>query len=309
MDERSMDQLRRLPDEELGRAVAEAAGTSFPRTPDIASVVKARLEREALAYPDVHRRRQPARSSCPRLGWIHVRRSTALALLAIVVLAAIAAAVILGVPGVRFTFQPALPSLPPTPSATSGPSGAAAPGTQAGSHSPLSVRSPAASAIGAGLFLGLAVDLDSAQSQLPFPIRAPRDPLLGEPDQVYLQQTRNGRAVTLVWGPRPGLPTGPTGVAALLTEFEGAINPDQFQKVIGPGTTVTPAKIGDARGYWLHGAEHFFVSPTATSGDWDEQRVRLAGDTLLWNVDSVTYRLEAAVSQPVAIRVAESLAP
>jgi hypothetical protein len=159
------------------------------------------------------------------------------------------------------------------------------------------------------MFLGSPVSLDEARRGVLFPLQLPTDPLLGAPDQAYLQQTHIGRAVTLAWGPRAGLPAGVTGVAALLTEFDGFVNPDQFQKVIGPGTTVTPVSISGTTGYWLHGAAHFFVSPTATGGNWDEQRVRLAGDTLLWNVGSVTYRLEAPVAQDVAIRIAESLAP
>lgn len=316
MDERSMQRLRQLPDDELGRAVARAADASFPRTPDIASIVQARLERDSLAYPELHPRR--ARAARIWFPWLRVRRATALAILAIVLLAAIAAAVIFGVPGIRFTFVPALPSLPPTPAAATpapssgtplpGVSPSAPPGV---SPSPPSsfVPSPGPSAVGIDLFLGAPVSLDEARHAVLFPLQLPSDPLLGPPDQAYLQQTRIGHAVTLVWVARPGLSASTSGVAALLTEFEGSLNPDQFQKVIGPGTSVTPVLIHGAARYWLHGADHFFVSPTATGGNWDEQRVRLAGDTLLWNEGSVTYRLEAPVSQQVAIRIAESLAP
>ncbi len=298
-----MQQLRRLPDDELGRAVARIADASFPRTPDIAAVVQARLERDALTYPELRSRGAAPASRFP---WLRVRRATALAILAIVLLAAIAAAVIFGVPGIRFTFVPTLPSLSPTPSAATSAPSAATPRPSA-SSSPAS--SPRASVVGGDMFLGAQVTLDEARKGVLFALQLPADPLLGPPDQAYLQQTQIGHAVTLVWGARPGLPAGTTGVAALLTEFEGSLNPDQFQKVIGPGTSVTPVLIEGVTGYWLHGAEHFFVSPTQTSGNWDEQRVRLAGDTLLWNLGSVTYRLEASVSQEVAIRIAESLAP
>jgi hypothetical protein len=307
MDERSMDKLRNLPDDELGRVLARVADASFPQTPDVASMVQARLERDALAYPEV-RPRAAGRGS--RFPWLRVRRATALAILAIVLLAAVVAAVIFGVPGIRFTFVSTLPTLPPaSAAATPSPSATTAVTTPIGGASPSLVPSPVPSVVGGDMFLGAQVSLDEARQAVLFPLQLPRDPLLGAPDQAYLQQTQIGHAVTLVWGSRPGLPAGTTGVAALLTEFDGSLNPEQFQKVIGPGTTVTPVSIGGASGYWLHGAEHFFVSPTATSGNLDEQRVRLAGDTLLWNVGNVTYRLEASVAQDVAIRIAESLTP
>lgn len=304
-----MQRLRRLPDEELGRALASAADASFPQTPDIASVVRARLERDALAYPELRARPAPARR--PLFPWLRVRRATALAILAIVLLAAIAAAFIFGVPGIRFIFVPALPTLPPSPSTTASPKPtvlqSTAPPSPSVSVPPTPVPSP--TPIGATLAVGTPVGLDEARAAVTFPVLLPSDPAIGPPDQVYLEAVATGHAVSLVWGPRSGLPEANGGIGMLLTEFDGYLNPEQFQKVIGPGTTVTPVRIGAGAGYWLHGAQHFFISPSTTSGNWAEQQVRLAGDTLLWNVGSQTYRLEAAAPLTDAIRIAESLAP
>jgi hypothetical protein len=310
-----MEQLRRLPDDELGRALAHVALSAFPPTPDLTAAVQARLEREALAYPELQRGPVVAPTPARRFVWPRMRRATALAILAILLLAAIAAAVIFGVPGIRFTFVSTLPTLSPTPAAISSGSSLAPAATPHPGVSPSPVPSPRASILGGDLFLGEPVSLDEARSGVPFHIQLPHDALLGAPDQAFLQQTRIGHAVTFVWGARPDLAVGPTGLAALLTEFEGQLNPDQFQKIIGPGTTVTPVFVAGVTGYWLHGADHFFVGRSATGGDWDMQQVRLAGDTLLWNVGRVTYRLELALprgvadSQDVAIRVAQSLAP
>ena len=307
-----MDRMRRLSDDDLGRVLASLADASFPRTPDIASVVQARLEREALAYPELQPRRAPAVPGS-RFPWLRIRRATALAILAIVLLAAIAAAVIFGVPGIRFTFVQTLPTLPPTPAAgTPVPSPSvlrSSPASSSPAVAPTLVPVPSPTPLGATLDVGTPVSLDEARAAVTFPVQLPNDPAVGSPNQVYLETIATGHAVSLVWTPRRSLPEANGGIGMLLTEFDGALNPEQFQKVIGPGTTLTTVLIGGTTGYWLHGAEHFFVSPTATSGNWDEQRVRLAGDTLLWNVDSVTYRLEAAVSLTDAIRIAESLSP
>jgi hypothetical protein len=310
MDERSMTRLRQLPDDELGRVLASAAEASFPQAPDIASVVQARLEREALAYPELRPRR--ALTAGGWFPWLRVRRATALAILAIVLLAAIAAAVIFGVPGIRFIFVPSLPTLPPSPSTTVPPAPTvlqASPAFPSPSVSLPPTPVPSPTPLGATLGVGTPVSLDVARASVTFPVQLPSDPAAGPPDQVYLEPIATGYAVSLVWRPRPGLPEANGGIGMLLTEFDGYLNPDQFQKVIGPGTSVTPVRIGDGAGYWLHGAQHFFIGPSATSGNWREQQVRLAGDTLLWNIGGQTYRLEAAVPLSDAIRIAESLAP
>ena len=314
MDERLMDQLRNLPDEELGRALADAAEPAFPRTPDVTFAVRTRLEREALAYPEL----APAPAPAPeravmlpprRFAWPRVRRATALAILAIVLLAALAAAVILGVPGIRFTFVPALPSqtpapasVPARPGATPAPSRASPAATPAATAAPSLTASPGPSTLGGGLFLGTPADLGNRTGRPPVPRSSCPGTRTWARRTWHTSSRRRSATPSRSCGARdPGCLRGTTGVAALLTEFEGAINPNQFQKLIGPGTTVTPVRIGGAPGYWLHGADHFFVSSTATSGNWDEQRVRLAGDTLLWNVGRrrpIAWRLPSRRTWP-----------
>jgi hypothetical protein len=111
MDARPVEDLRRLRDDELGRALTGVATGAFPPTPDVASVVQARLEREALAYPELRPRwasSDPAHGGTyprPRIG-----RVTTLAIVVLVLLAAIAAAVILGMPGFHLGFLPLVPS-------------------------------------------------------------------------------------------------------------------------------------------------------------------------------------------------------
>ena len=292
----------RLTDDQLGEVLARAATEAFPETPDLATVVQARLERETLAYPEA----APTRGwrVRDRLAWRPVRRSTALALLAILLVAALAAAVILGVPGIRINVVPSLPTLPPTAVVATPSAASPAPGSTA----PLT-PSPEPTPLGASLSVGTPVDIEAARAHVDFPVQLPSDPSVGAPDQAYVLTALNVRAVSFVWRPGPALPEATSGIGMLLTEFEGHLNTDQFQKILGPGTTLTVVRVGEATGYWLHGARHFFVTPVDNRGDWSEQQVRLAGDTLLWNVGDVTYRLEAAVDEKGAIRIGESLAP
>ena len=92
----------------------------------------------------------------------------------------------------------------------------------------------------------------------------------------------------------------------LLTEFRGSIDANYFSKVVTQGTTVTPVKVGDADGYWISGSPHeiILVDP---SGEPVFDGRRSAGDTLIWAVGDLTYRLESALDREDAIALAESL--
>ena len=92
-----MDLLRELPDDALGHALAHVLTGSFPSTPDIASVVRARLERDALAYPELGPHvAPPTPQPGPSPSRRRIRRVTALAILVLILLAAIIAAIVVG---------------------------------------------------------------------------------------------------------------------------------------------------------------------------------------------------------------------
>ena len=57
-----------------------------------------------------------------------------------------------------------------------------------------------------------------------------------------------------------------------------------------------------ANGYWLSGAEHTFVYLDRT-GEYQQDRARLAANTLLWERDGMTYRLESALDRADALRL------
>ena len=57
---------------------------------------------------------------------------------------------------------------------------------------------------------------------------------------------------------------------------------------------------------WLTGKPHLFWYTDAT-GSLTSERIRLAGNTLLWAHGSLIFRLESALSLNQALRIASSL--
>ena len=93
----------------------------------------------------------------------------------------------------------------------------------------------------------------------------------------------------------------------LLTEFLGEIQPDAFDKIVGGGTTVAPARVGASDGWWISGAPHtlglMFRDP---DGQVRWQEVTVEGNVLLWQAGDVTLRLETPLDRAAAIAVAAS---
>jgi len=135
--------------------------------------------------------------------------------------------------------------------------------------------------------------LEAARARLPFPIQLPTyPPDLGMPDRVFLQE--NGQMVILVW-----------------------IEPDSPDKArfslheIGPGSVIIgkfePRVIQETRvngnyAVWVQGP--YLVQLTNDTYTW---RRLVEGNTLIWEVDEITYRLEADLPIDETIRIAESL--
>ena len=65
--------------------------------------------------------------------------------------------------------------------------------------------------------------------------------------------------------------------------------------------------VGGAPAYWVAGGEHFFFYRD-TNGHLDQETIRLVGDTLIWESNGLTLRIEGAPSLDAARAVAESLA-
>lgn len=228
----------------------------------------------------------------PRQPWLHdrlgrgrpIRRSLVLALAVLLVLAAIAGAAGLGLPGLRFILGGAAPRLPvatPTPAGSS----------------------PAA--LGAGFGLGTPTTLAEASASVDFPLLLPTEPAVGPPDAVYVAADR----VVVAWSPSDVLPdVEGDGVGLLISEFRGRLDGGYIEKLIDTGTRLEAVTVGGATGYWISGGPHFFRYVDERGIDVEDTH-RAVGDTLVWTRDGVTYRIESSLGFEATLAMAEALAP
>ena len=243
----------------------------------------------ALAYPEptrmadaVRARIRAGRPAAAR-GWRRVLPAAATLLVIAVVLA-------LASPSVRATARDFLRlrgiDLFPVPSVP-------APTTRPPSASP----SPA--------FPGERVTLAAARARVPFAITLPPD--LGDPDEVYVTRIGASDAVTFVYLAAPGRPATSAavpGVAAVIVELRAGFDDSIIGKGLGPGTRVERVTVGGAPGDWIEGQPHFVFYRDAAGG-YQQDTLRLAGNTLIWVQGDVTLRLEAALTREAALAMAE----
>jgi RNA polymerase sigma factor (sigma-70 family) len=140
----------------------------------------------------------------------------------------------------------------------------------------------------------IAVDLATARSRSLFPIGVPAR--LGTPSSVVLGDVdANGvpRVVTLFY--RNG--------SVRLDEFGGRMQPE-FAKEAGMDNLDWVVVKGHD-GVWLH-SPHAIAYIDRTGREWLET-ARMAGPTLAWNSEGVTYRLEGVADMKEALRIAESV--
>jgi hypothetical protein len=81
------------------------------------------------------------------------------------------------------------------------------------------------------------------------------------------------------------------------------------KKFASPGTSVQPAEVSGAySALWLSGGPHVIVW-AAPDGRNQELRTRLAGNVLIWETRTRTYRLEGDLSREAAIALAGQITP
>lgn len=169
--------------------------------------------------------------------------------------------------------------------------------------SPTPTGSP--SELGDRLRLGRLVTLDAAQAALPYSIVLSQS--LGTPDAVYVMEPADRQAVALVYLPRPDLPeASQTGVGALIVEFPGQVEAGAFGKLLGPDTRLETVQVNGRPGYWISGAPHAFYF-VDRQGNYQQETLRLAGNTLIWDTGPLTIRIESALTKTQALAVAASV--
>jgi hypothetical protein len=141
---------------------------------------------------------------------------------------------------------------------------------------------------------------------VPFTIRAPTDPALGQPDAVYLATVPDGGTVTMAWGDRPDYPAGADGLGVMVTEFLADIGPETFEKMILEGTQVESVTVNGRRGWWVEGGFHAFFYRDA-EGQMVDTSLRLVNSALIWEEAGLALRVEGAPDLASAMRVAASL--
>jgi len=141
---------------------------------------------------------------------------------------------------------------------------------------------------GSGLGLGQRIPLASARHAADFVA-----PLPSGPAAAYLDHDVPGGRISFLIGRR------------LIIEFRGTAMPF-VTKVFGPGTAVEPVRVNGGPGVYLSGAPHEVLFEAHT-GLIQTDRVRLAGNVLIWQQGPLTIRIEGTRTLGQARALARSL--
>ena len=253
---------------------------------DFAAGVVAAIGREEAGLPWWRRLFAFAAGPHRPVGARPLRRALVLAVILLLVIAALTAAIGLGVPGVRIFLGSAPTAIPARPSG-SPPSGS--------SH-------PAASVpLGATIGFGTLTPMDQVEAETGFKPRLPAG--VGQPATAYVHDRR----LAMVWPATPQLPQIlEPGIGLVVTEFNGRIDPGYYAKMTNGGTLVEAVRVGGQRGFWLTGEAHVLWYVDANGNQIDEPPRRV-GQALIWADDELTYRIETSLPRDEAIRLAESM--
>jgi hypothetical protein len=145
---------------------------------------------------------------------------------------------------------------------------------------------PPRAPVGQGLALGRTTTLDAAAIAAGFDVLVPDVDGLDGPDAVYVNVDDR---VSLVYEERGGV---------LVTEFRAPAGAEVMLKEIGPGTTFEEVRVGDRAGWWIAGGRHVVVADGGS---------RLAANTLIWQRDGITVRLESTLTLDQSLEIAGSM--
>lgn len=242
---------------------------SFPETPALAERVRTRIERgpRPIAPVQLPRTRPPLLR--PALAAALAVAVAGTVTLSVSVTARRAVADLLGVVGIRVTF---------------------------GDDPPASPR-PARD-----IRFGERVSEAAASERAGFHVSIPAA-VAAEP-ALYLDRSIGERGMVSVVYPR-GAETL-ADVDLLVSQFVASIPEEYVKKLLSMGSDITYTDADGAPAFWISGEPHFFYYEER-NGEVRRERVRLAGDVLIWEERGVTYRVEGARSLEDARRIAASL--
>lgn len=267
----------------------------FASTPDLATAVGTRLRER----PEPVRRRTSGWLAWPvRVAVAPIAAAVTLVLALVLVLSpgarSAVADVLRGVPGIRVLVDersapsPGVPSDPGVPSAPVTPTVSVAPDA--------STR----------LVPGKRITLKAALDRTVMPLRIPRE--LGNPDEVYLDNSVRGGMLSAVWYADDRLPpTNQPGIGAVLTQFAPRIGSPYFLKHIESSGQFTVVSVNGGDAGWVEGGHRLEIRVPGRGDDDVLVANRLAANTLMWVDQDVTLRLETALPLADATRIAESV--
>jgi hypothetical protein len=138
--------------------------------------------------------------------------------------------------------------------------------------------------------------LEAAIQKASFTLRLPAYPEnLGEPERVFVQDL-GGTMVVMVWTE----PENPEKAELVLYQ----IAPESWAGEKSRPRSLEHTQVNGREAVWAEGPYVLYL----TDGDLDLRRL-IAGHTLIWEEDGITYRIEGPPSLSQAIKIAESLKP
>ncbi|MEO8477866.1 MAG: hypothetical protein ABI572_12580 [Actinomycetota bacterium] len=265
----SADRLCRLDDEALAEALrAAGADLRWPATPDLESAVR-RSVATTSPRPGVN----PVWPALPRRRRLVVLIAVALVLLGGVALAAklaidLGAVTIISIPG--------RPTSLPTDAIT-------------------------ADDLGRPVSLAESARLTGVTPRVPRHLGLP-DVVWTEQGQVGFDQLDTAPWIAMAWDAKPGLRAiDGTSFGALLIQFHGQA--EVATKVLnGEAGTLRQVRLAIGPGYWIDGPHEFRIPIDGTL-----RAFSVDGHILVWQHGEDTFRLEAELSRPEAIDVADSV--
>jgi hypothetical protein len=147
---------------------------------------------------------------------------------------------------------------------------------------------PVPAGTGRRLGLGKQIPLAHARHAASFTALLP-----AHPSAAYLDHDVPGGRISLL--------TGKT----LIIEFRGTAIPF-ILKLIGPGTRVKRLDVNSGPGAYLYGAPHEVIFQQST-GQIQTDRIRLAGNVLIWQQGPLTLRIEGTHTLQQALALAHSM--
>jgi hypothetical protein len=152
---------------------------------------------------------------------------------------------------------------------------------------------------------GEQVTLEEARARAGFDVVVPER--LGDPDETHFATYLEGGVVTLVYEADDDLREARgTGVGALITEFRAGVDAEIIGKTAPPATSIERVSVEGGEGYWITGRPHA-VGYLGPDGQFREDDLRLAGNTLIWERGELSLRLEADVDLDEALAIARSM--